>query len=88
MSGVPASIPPLLLPSPVIVWSLVIACGFCAAGYLVLRKEKTVPILDARSVLDHSIQVEAAGLVGQTEHQVFRFEEANRKWKRSRTGNH
>lgn len=65
-----------LTPSPVVAWSLVITCVFGIAGYFVLRTPKTVPTLSARDVLDRSIQVEAAGLVGQTEHEVFRFEEA------------
>jgi DNA-directed RNA polymerase specialized sigma24 family protein len=63
-------------PSPVIAWSLLITCVFGIAGYFVLRTPKTAPTLSARDVLNRSIQVEAAGLVGQTEHEVFRFEEA------------
>jgi DNA-directed RNA polymerase specialized sigma24 family protein len=63
-------------PSPVIAWSLVIACVFCVAGYFVLRNDKTPPVLNARDALNRSIQVETASLEGQTEHQVFRFEEA------------
>lgn len=65
-----------VLPSPVIAWSLVIACVFCVAGYIVFRNEKTAPALNARDVLNRSIQVETASLEGQTEHQIFRFEEA------------
>jgi len=63
-------------PSPVIAWSLVIVCVFCVAGYLVFRSDETVQILNAREVLNRSIQAEATSLEGQTEHQVFRFEEA------------
>ena len=63
-------------PSPVIAWSLVIASVFCVAGYFVLRNDKTMPILTASDVLNRSIQAEATSLEGQTEHQVFRFEEA------------
>ncbi|MBT9333023.1 RNA polymerase sigma factor [Paracidobacterium acidisoli] len=65
-----------ITPSPVIAWSLVIASVFCVAGYFVLRNDKTVPVLSARDILNRSIQAEAASLEGQTEHQVFRFEEA------------
>ncbi len=57
-------------------WSLVIASVFSVAGYFVLRNDKTVPALRAREVLKSSIQAEAISLEGQTEHQVFRFEEA------------
>jgi DNA-directed RNA polymerase specialized sigma24 family protein len=64
-------------PSPVIAWSLVLACVFCVTGYFVFRSAKSVPALNARDVLDHSIQVEAASLAGQTEHQVLRYEEAS-----------
>lgn len=64
-------------PSPVAAWFLVIASIFCTTGYLVFRKGKTLPALNAREVLERSIQVEAAGLNGQTEHQVLRFEEAS-----------
>ncbi len=64
-------------PSPVFAWSLLIACVFCAAGYLALRVPNTVPTLDAREVLNRSIQVETASLIGQTEHQVLHFEEAS-----------
>ena len=63
-------------PVPVIAWSLVIACVFCVAGYFVFRGDKTVPALNARAVLNRSIRAEAASLEGQTDHQVFRFEEA------------
>jgi DNA-directed RNA polymerase specialized sigma24 family protein len=63
-------------PSPMIAWSMVIACAFCVAGYFVLRNDKAVPVLNASEVLNQSIRVEAANLEGQTEHQIFRFEEA------------
>ncbi len=63
-------------PSPLIAWSLLIVCTFCAAGYLVYRNDKTAPALTARQVLNRSVQIEASSLEGQTEHQVFRFEEA------------
>ncbi|MEI9979872.1 MAG: hypothetical protein WDN23_12915 [Edaphobacter sp.] len=65
-----------ITPSPVIAWSLVIASVFSVAGYFVLRNDKTAPVLSARDVLNRSIQAEAISLEGQTEHQVFRFEEA------------
>jgi hypothetical protein len=55
---------------------LVIACVFCVAGYFAFRSEKTTTVLSAREVLNRSIQAEATSLEGQTEHQVFRFEEA------------
>jgi DNA-directed RNA polymerase specialized sigma24 family protein len=65
-------------PSPVIAWSLVLACVFCVAGYLMYRhKQPVTPALNARQVLNRSIQIEAASLEGRTEHQVLRFEEAS-----------
>jgi hypothetical protein len=64
-------------PSPVFAWSLLIACVLCVAGYIALRTPNTAPALNAREVLGRSIQVEAASLVGQTEHQVLRVEEAS-----------
>jgi DNA-directed RNA polymerase specialized sigma24 family protein len=66
-----------VVSSPVIAWSLVLACVFCVAGYFVFRDTKPVPTLNARKVLNQSIQVEATSLEGQTEHQVLRFEEAS-----------
>jgi DNA-directed RNA polymerase specialized sigma24 family protein len=66
-----------VMPSPVIAWSLVLACVFCVTGYFVFRTPKSVPTLNAREVLNDSIQVEAASLAGQTEHQVLRYEEAS-----------
>jgi DNA-directed RNA polymerase specialized sigma24 family protein len=66
-----------MVPSPVTAWSLVLACVFCVAGYVSFRSPKPVPALNAREVLNHSIQVEATTLTGQTEHQVLRYEEAS-----------
>jgi DNA-directed RNA polymerase specialized sigma24 family protein len=66
-----------MVPSPVIAWSLVLTCVFCVAGYVAFRSPKPVPTLNAREVLNHSIQVEATSLTGQTEHQVLRYEEAS-----------
>lgn len=66
-----------LMPSPVIAWSLVLACAFCIAGYFVFRSPKPVPTLTAREVLKQSVQAEATSLEGQTEHQVLHFEEAS-----------
>jgi DNA-directed RNA polymerase specialized sigma24 family protein len=75
LSSVRVSLRPVT-PSPVIAWSLVIACVFCVAGYFMLHNNKTASALNARDVLTRSIQAETASLEGQTEHQVFRFEEA------------
>jgi DNA-directed RNA polymerase specialized sigma24 family protein len=66
-----------VMPPPVIAWSLVFACVFCVTGYVAFRSPKPAPTLNAREVLNHSIQVEAASLAGQTEHQVLRYEEAS-----------
>ena len=63
-------------PSPVIAWSLVLACALCIAGYFVFHTPKSLPTLNAHEVLNHSIQVEATSLAGQTEHQVLHYEEA------------
>jgi len=81
-AGAPAWTTPIrrllrhLTPTPVVAWALAIACVFGVAGYFVFRSENTVPVLTAHEVLSRSIQAEAASLSGQTEHQVFRFEEA------------
>jgi|GEM_PF-3560974 len=64
-----------MAPSPVIAWSLVLACVFCVAGYVVFRNTKPAPTHNALEVLNHSIQVEASSLAGQTEHLVLRYEE-------------
>jgi DNA-directed RNA polymerase specialized sigma24 family protein len=64
-----------MTPSPVLAWSLAIAGLFCVSGYLVVRNQKTAPPLNSREVLNHAIRVETANLEGQTEHQVFRFEQ-------------
>ena len=66
-----------MAPSPVIAWSLVLACAFCIAGYFVFCNPKPTPALTAREVLSRSIQAEATSLEGQTEHQVLHFEEAS-----------
>jgi DNA-directed RNA polymerase specialized sigma24 family protein len=63
--------------SPVIAWSVVIACVFCVAGYFVLRNPKAAPVLSASEVLNRSIQIETASHEGQTEHQVLHFEDAS-----------
>jgi DNA-directed RNA polymerase specialized sigma24 family protein len=61
---------------PVAAWSLLLACIFCVAGYYVYRHEHPAEhTLNARQLLSHSIQIEAANLKGQTEHQVLHFEE-------------
>jgi hypothetical protein len=66
-----------MVPSPVIAWSLVLTCVFCVAGYVAFRSTKPAPTLNAHEVLNHSVQVEATSLAGQTEHQVLRYEEAS-----------
>jgi DNA-directed RNA polymerase specialized sigma24 family protein len=66
-----------IVPSPVIAWSMVLACAFCIAGYFVFRSPKPTPGLTAREVLSRSIQAETTSLEGQTEHQVLHFEEAS-----------
>jgi DNA-directed RNA polymerase specialized sigma24 family protein len=79
-SSVLASVRRLLrpmVPSPVIAWSMVLACAFCIAGYFVFRSSKPTPGLTAHEVLSRSIQAEATSLEGQTEHQVLHFEEAS-----------
>jgi DNA-directed RNA polymerase specialized sigma24 family protein len=63
-------------PTPVIAWSLALATLFCVGGYVALRSQKPMPVLDAREVLARSIQEDKTRLAGQTEHQVLRFEES------------
>jgi DNA-directed RNA polymerase specialized sigma24 family protein len=66
------------VPSPVVAWSLVLACAFCIAGYFIFRSPRpALTILNAREVLNQSIRAEATSLEGQTEHEVLHFEEAS-----------
>lgn len=66
----------MLIPLPVACWAVVLGCLLLIVGYCVHHYEKPAkPYLAARQILDHSAQIEAAKLKGQTEHQVLHFEE-------------
>jgi DNA-directed RNA polymerase specialized sigma24 family protein len=61
---------------PELAWSLVVVCVIGGVSYHVFHRSQPVPSLNAAEILERSIQVEMADMQGQTEHQVFRFEEA------------
>lgn len=61
-----------MMPPLVVAWTAVFACILCAAGYLTYRYAR--PPLDANALLRQSVEVEASGLEGQTEHQVLHME--------------
>lgn len=77
LTGIDRALRPFM-PSPVMTWAIVIACVFSIAGYFIYRSEQPVKgPLNARRILDRSIQIETTRLKGQTEHQVLRFEEVS-----------
>lgn len=64
----------VLRPSPVLVWSTMLALLACVIGFIVISHNPPAQPLNARYVLNSSIQAEAARLKGQTEHEVFRLD--------------
>lgn len=62
---------------PVTAWSLVVVCVFGIVSYRVFHRPQPGPALSAMEILDRSIQVETGDMQGQTEHEVFRFEDAS-----------
>ena len=61
-----------MMPTSAPAWAVVLACIFCAAGYFTYLY--TRPTLDAKKLLNQSVRIESANLLGQTEHQIVRVE--------------
>jgi DNA-directed RNA polymerase specialized sigma24 family protein len=64
-----------MMPSSAFAWALTLAVLFGTAGYVAYR-HATAPT-NALEILNESVRTEAAGLQGQTEHQVLHVEEAS-----------
>jgi hypothetical protein len=64
-----------LTPSPVLAWMFIVAALLGTGGYFAYRH--STPPSEAIKLLNKSVQVEAAALSGQTEHEVLRVEEVS-----------
>jgi DNA-directed RNA polymerase specialized sigma24 family protein len=65
----------LLMPSSAMAWGLILIIAVGATGYLTYRHTKAP--MTAKEILNQSLQIEAASLHGQTEHQVVQVEEVS-----------